>query len=184
MLSALTLSGSIRKQSVNARLAQAMGAILADKGVTVTNINLADYPLDLFNADDERRDGEPAAAVELGELFGNSDMIFLASPEYNGSVSPLMKNTLDWISRQKQFSPFAKATFGLGAASPGKLGGIGGLRHLRDILSSVGALVVPSNIGVGDAGNVLTETGGISDPAVVERAEKMSEMMQSIRRSV
>ncbi len=182
MRNALTLSGSIRSDSLNARLARAFGEKLAQAGANLTHVDLADYPLELFNADLEAQNGEPDNAVALARLFGNADIIFIASPEYNGSVSPLLKNTLDWISRQRTHKPFARATFGIGAASPGSMGGISGLRHLREILGSVGALVIPKTLGVGNAGKVLTESGRFCDPALEERADEIAEMMHSIQR--
>lgn len=182
MLQALTLSGSIRFESKNALLARAMGNKLALAETRVSNINLAEYELSLFNADQERNEGEPENAIKLALMFAGADIIFIASPEYNGSVSPLLKNTIDWISRQK-IAPFQRAIFGIGAASPGKMGGISGLKHLRDILTSVGALVAPASLGVGNASNTLDKTGLIIDGNTNSRADKLVAQLMNISRN-
>ena len=182
MLKAITLSGSIRVDSTNSKLAKAIGEKLSSAGVDVNNIDLADYVLELFNEDSEAANGEPKPAVELAGLFAEADIIFIASPEYNGSLSPLLKNTLDWISRQK-VGPYKHATFGVGAASPGKMGGIGGLGHLREILGKLGALIVPMTFGLGGAFNAFDETGNFADEATSKRADNLVKQLMSISRN-
>ena len=182
MLKALTLSGSVRVESSNSRLAKAIGQKLREKGVDVTNIDLLNFPLELFNEDSEAANGEPDAAVKLAKMFTEAHIIFIASPEYNGSVSPLLKNTIDWISRQKT-GPYKSATFGIGAASPGKMGGVGGLGHLREILNKLGALVVPLTLGVGNSFNAFTENGEFAEDMLDRRADNMVKQLLNIRRS-
>ena len=182
MLKAFTLSGSIRADSTNSRLAQAIGTKLSDAGADVTNIDLADYPLELFNEDSEKANGEPDNAVKLAHMFAEADIIFIASPEYNGSLSPLLKNTIDWISRQK-VKPYSHATFGVGAASPGKMGGVGGIGHLREILGKLGALIVPMSFGLGGAFNAFDEAGNFADEATSKRADNLVKQMLNISRN-
>ena len=182
MLHALTLSGSIRQNSQNTLLAHAMGKKLTQAGAEVKNIDLAEYTLALFNADQERSEGEPENAIKLAQLFSTADIIFIASPEYNGSVSPLLKNTIDWISRQKS-APFQRAIFGIGAASPGKMGGISGLKHLREILTSVGGLIAPASLGVGNATHILGTSALITDEITNNRADKLVSQLMSISRN-
>ncbi len=182
MLQALTLSGSVRFDSQNALLARAMGKKLAQVGAEVNNVDLADYELTLFNADQERSDGEPENAVKLAHLFTKADIIFIASPEYNGSLSPLLKNTIDWISRQK-VAPFRRAIFGIGAASPGKMGGVSGLKHLRDILTSVGGLVAPASLGVGNSSSILDKTSLFMEENTNKRADNLVTQLISISRN-
>jgi chromate reductase, NAD(P)H dehydrogenase (quinone) len=159
-----------------------MGSLLHQAGADVTNIEMAHYPLALFDADFEKTKGEPEAAIALAQLFAGADIIFIASPEYNGSLSPLLKNTLDWISRQR-VKPYSRAIFGVGAASPGKMGGIGGLGHLREILHKLGALVAPVSLGVGNAGDAFDSAGQLNDEATRNRADRLVSQMMGISRS-
>ncbi len=182
MAKALTLSGSIRADSSNSRLAKAIGAKLSAAGADVTNIDLADYTLALFNEDSEAANGEPDAAVTLAQMFAQADVIFIASPEYNGSLSPLLKNTIDWISRQK-VGPYKNATFGVGAASPGKMGGVGGLGHLREILGKLGALIVPMSFGLGGSFNAFDDEGNFADDATSKRADNLVKQLLNISRN-
>ncbi len=182
MLQALTLSGSVRFDSQNALLARAMGKKLALVGAEGNNIDLVDYELALFNADLERSGDQPENAIKLAHLFAKADIIFIASPEYNGSISPLLKNTIDWISRQK-VAPFHRAIFGIGAASPGKMGGVSGLKHLRDILTSVGGLVAPTSLGIGNSSNILDKTGLLMEDNTNKRADNLVTQLISISRN-
>ena len=90
----------------------------------------------------------PESAKRLAEMFLSHDIVFIATPEYNGGITPLIANTIAWISRQKP-SPFRHAIFGIAGVSDGKYATIFGLSHLRDSLSKVGALVVPTLLGIG-----------------------------------
>ncbi|VAW20495.1 hypothetical protein MNBD_ALPHA12-683 [hydrothermal vent metagenome] len=179
MLKAITLSGSIRQNSHNGRLAQLMTAKLSAAGADVLPIDLGAFELPLFNADLESELGQPEAAIILANHFAGSDMVFIASPEYNGSLSPLLKNTIDWISRQKT-TPFDNAVFGIGAASPGKMAGISGLGHLRDILGKLGALVAPVTLGIGNAQSAFDQNGQLSNPAANRRADLLVSQLMNI----
>lgn len=145
---ALTLCGSIRKGSINEVLRQHMSARLREAGVAVTDLSLADYPMPIFNEDIERAGETPAGAGQLAEMFRTHDIVFIASPEYNGGMTPLMVNTIAWVSRQKP-NPFKHAVFGIGGVSNGKYATIFALSHLRDSLSKLGALVAPTLLGIG-----------------------------------
>jgi len=182
MVNALTLSGSIRKNSHNGRLASLMGNKLELAGMQVNNIDLKDYPLALFNADEEEKCKEPEAAIKLADMFAKADIIFIASPEYNGSLSPLLKNTLDWISRQR-VKPYSRAVFGIGAASPGKMGGVAGLGHLRDILNRLGGLVIPTSLGVGNATSAFDENGQMVDVLALKRANDLIRQLTAVSRN-
>lgn len=163
MATALTLSGSIRKGSYNVILQHYVGKKLSEAGVTVTNLNLADYPMPIFSEDLEP-DHVPEAAGVLAEMFGKADIIFIASPENNSGTTALIKNAIDWLSRQKH-GQWRHAVFGIGAVSSGKYGGVVGIQHLRDSLSKLGGLLAPTLLGVGpaegafDADGVPTEEG-------------------------
>lgn len=171
MKTALTLSGSIRRGSFNRVLQLHVGRQLKEAGVAVTELDLADFPMPIFNEDLEP-DNVPEAAGRLAELFRSHDIVFLASPEYNGGVPPLVVNTITWLSRQKP-SPFRHAVFGIGGVSSGKYGTIWSLSHLRDSLSKVGTLVVPTLLGIGPAETAFDEKGDPTEPAIIRKIDQM-----------
>lgn len=181
MLKALTLSGSTRAGSANFALSRLMGAKLAALGAHVDNINLHDYPLPLFDADLEKAQGEPENALKLAEMFAAADIIFIASPEYNNSLSPLLKNTIDWISRQKN-NPYKRAIFGMGSVSSGQLSGVVCLSHLRDILAKLGALMAPTSLSVGNAQTAFDDDGELSNPVQQARSNQLAEQLMTISR--
>jgi len=94
----LVFAGSIRTASFNARLAALAVKELASLNADVTRISLVDYPLPIFHGDIEAEQGTPANALKLKRMFGIHHGVFIASPEYNASITPLLKNTLDWVS--------------------------------------------------------------------------------------
>lgn len=156
----LVFSGSIRTGSFNTKLAKSAIKVLAEQGAEVTEISLADYPLPIMNQDLEEEKGVPENAVKLARLFQAHDGLFIACPEYNASIPPLLKNTLDWISRVKSdangdIKAFPGLYVGLGAASPGALGGIRGLYHVRAVLMTVGAQVVSEQASIAAAHNAF-----------------------------
>ena len=171
MKTALTFSGSIRKGSVNKTLQAYMDRKLAEAGVAVNSVDLSDFPMPIFNEDLEP-DGVPEAAVRMAELWRSHDIIFIASPEYNGGLTPLLVNTITWVSRQRP-SPFRHANFGIGGVSSGKYGTIWGLSHLRESLTKVGALVVPTLLGIGPAEQALDDKGDFVEPAIIKKVEQM-----------
>lgn len=171
MTSALTLSGSIRQGSYNRVLQRHVGRKLGDAGVAVTEIDLGDFDMPIFNEDLEA-EHTPEAARRLAALFVSHDIVFVASPEYNGGASPLIVNTVTWLSRQKP-SPFRHAVFGIGGVSSGKYGTIWGLSHLRESLTKLGTLVVPTLLGIGPAESAFDERGEPSEPAIIRKVEQI-----------
>ena len=171
MKTALTLSGSIRKGSYNRVLQQHVGRKLAKAGVEVREIDLGDFPMPVFNEDFEP-DRVPEAAGRLAELWRSHDIVFIASPEYNGGLSPLLVNTVTWLSRQRP-SPFRHAVFGIGGVSSGKYGTIWGLSHLRESLTKVGTLVVPTLLGIGPAEEAFDANGNPVEPAIIRKVDQI-----------
>jgi chromate reductase len=171
MKTALTLSGSIRKGSYNRVLQQHMGRKLTEAGVKVTEIDLGDFEMPIFNEDLEP-DHVPEAAVTLAEMWRSHDIVFIATPEYNGGVPPLLVNTVTWLSRQKP-SPFRHAVFGIGGVSSGKYGTIWSLSHLRDSLTKVGTLIVPTLLGIGPSETAFDEKGDPVEPAIIHKVGPM-----------
>lgn len=161
---AITLCGSLRKDSINEILRRHMSAKLREAGVAVTDLSLADFGMPMFNEDLEA-EHTPDTAVRLAELFRTRDIVLIVTPEYNGGITPLIANTLAWVSRQKP-SPFRHAIFGIGGVSNGKYATIFSLSHLRDSLSKVGALVAPTLLGLGPAPDVFDADGNPNEPGI------------------
>jgi NAD(P)H-dependent FMN reductase len=174
----LFFAGSTREGSLNRKLAEAARSIAADRGHEAHIISLSDYDMPIYNGDLEKREGPPEAAFQLMELMKNYQGIFIASPEYNASVTPLLKNTIDWLSRAEgrvdpPGSLFKTRAFGIGSASNGVYGGMRSLITLRQVLtiSSIGAIVIPEQVAVGGASTAFDENGAL----VSERPRKMLE---------
>ncbi|WP_108396797.1 NADPH-dependent FMN reductase [Devosia submarina] len=171
MPTALTLSGSIRQGSFNKSLQAHMDRQLGTAGVSVSSIDLSDFPMPIFNEDLEA-EHTPNAAPQLAELWRTHDIIFIATPEYNGGLPPLLVNTVTWLSRQKP-SPFRYAVFGIGGVSSGKYGTIWGLSHLRESLTKMGALVVPTLLGIGPAEQAFDQEGNPVEPGIIRKIDQM-----------
>jgi chromate reductase, NAD(P)H dehydrogenase (quinone) len=165
-LTAITMCGSLRKGSINEVLRRHMSGKLREAGVAVTDLDLADFPMPIFNQDIEDAGETPEAAKRLADLFRTNDIIFIATPEYNGGVTPLVANMLAWVSRQGKPSPFRHAIFGIGGVSNGKYGTIFSLSHLRDTLSKVGALVAPTLLGIGPYPDVFDADGNPNEASI------------------
>lgn len=155
---AITICGSLRKDSINEHLRRHMSAKLGEAGVIVTDLDLRQFEMPIFNQDIEDAGETPEAAKRLAELFRSHDIVLIISPEYNGGVTPLIANLVSWVSREKP-NPFKHAVFGIGGMSDGKYATIFALSHLRDTLSKIGALVVPTLLGLGPYPDVLDEDG-------------------------
>lgn len=153
MTKLLIFAGSARKASTNKKLA-ALAASTAEKaGAEVTLIDLADFDMPIYNGDIEAASGLPENARRLKKLFVEHDGFFIASPEYNSSISPLLKNALDWISRphtenEPGLWAFSGKIAALGSVAPGALGGLRGLVALRMMLGNIGVTVVPTQVAV------------------------------------
>ncbi len=164
----LVLPGSVKSTSVNVKLADAAQLTLAHCGADVTRVSLLDYPLPLVNEDLKSEKGIPEPAMKLGRMIAAHDGVFIASPEYNGSIPPLLKNAVDWISListdgDAVLKPWHDRYVALGAASPGRLGGIRSLAHLRAVMVDVGAQVISQQVSVPNAREAFDEHGAVKD---------------------
>lgn len=165
----LFLSGSARDASFNKKLAQLGHRIADTKGIPSAFADLADYPMPLYNGDDEAADGPPENAIKLKALMALHDGILVTSPEYNASIPALLKNTLDWVSRVRSdgdtpLDVFKTRVFALGSASPGGMGGLRGLNAVRTVLEmGLGALVLPEQFAVPRAMTAFDEAGALKD---------------------
>jgi NAD(P)H-dependent FMN reductase len=164
----LAFAGSTRSGSHNFRLLLVAVDGARHAGADVTVLDLNDYPLPLFNEDLEREQGTPENATKLKQLFVAHHGLLIASPEYNSSITPLLKNTIDWVSRAAEgeapLAAYRGKVAALMAASPGGLGGLRGLVHVRSILSNIGVLVLPDQIAVSRAFEAFDDQGQLKDP--------------------
>lgn len=176
----LFIAGSARTGSLNKKLAQ-LGATIAEaNGIVSTLADLGDYPMPLYNGDDEASGAVPDNARKLLALLAAHNGIFIASPEYNASISPLLKNAIDWVSRIRDgagpgssgagLDVFQSRLFALGAAAAGGMGGIRGLVAVRNVLEmGLNALVLPDQMLVPRAASAFDEHGHLVDRDAQER---------------
>lgn len=166
----LAFAGSARRDSFNKKLIRIGVRGAENAGAKVTLVDLADYPLPLFDQDVESSAGMPENAQKLLALFKSHTGLMISSPEYNSSITPLLKNTLDWVSRKNGADPgligFQGKTAVLMSASPGALGGLRGLVHLRSILGNIGVLVLPDQRAVSQAADAFDEQGNLRDAKI------------------
>jgi chromate reductase len=165
----LVFAGSVRTSSYNARLAALAAKELALAGADVTHISLADYPMPLYDGDLELKSGPPANAVKLKQMISAHRGVLIVSPEYNASITPLLKNTLDWISRVRErneppLAAYRNRVFALAAASNGGYGGMRSLLALRQVLEmGCGALVIPEQVAVSHVSAAFDEVDNLKD---------------------
>lgn len=169
MVKLLFFAGSVRKDSMNKKLAKLAAAMARQAGAEVTLVDLADYEMPLYDGDLEATLGVPENALKLKQLFSEHAGFFIASPEYNSSIPPLLKNSLDWISRphgenEPSLIAYRGKVAALGAVSPGGLGGIRGLVPLRMMLGNIGVTVAPSQVAIGFGGEAFDAEGELKDP--------------------
>jgi NAD(P)H-dependent FMN reductase len=188
----LVLPGSTRTGSHNVRLAALAAKELTLLDVDVTRISLADYPLPIYEADFDARAGQPANAVKLKQMIMANHGVFIASPEYSASVTPLLKNAIDWVSRVRErgdptYAAFKGRVFAISSASPGRAGGLRSLMALRQILElGCGALVIPEQVTIQRADTAFDEMDNITDTAIANQLrtqlERLVEMARALAR--
>jgi NAD(P)H-dependent FMN reductase len=168
----IAISGSTRADSLNGKLLQfAKG--LAPEGFEIEILNLKDFPMPFYDGDYEDENGLPENAMKLKEIFAMADGLLFASPEYNSSVSAILKNTLDWLSRPGgTHNPFADKFALITAASPSASGGIRGLYHLESILQNFGVFVLPDKFALREAHNMFEESGNIKEPILAKQLKR------------
>ncbi len=176
MTKILAFAGSARRDSFNKKLVAVAAQQARSLGAEVTLIDLADFPLPLYDGDLEESAGMPENASKLIDLMVDHDALLISCPEYNGSITPLLKNTIDWISRPSGnhagLAAYQRKIAGLLSASPGGLGGMRGLVHVRAILSGIGVLVVPGDVSVGSAHQVFGPDGALTDEKLASRLDR------------
>lgn len=181
----LVFAGSARRESLNKKLARAAAEAARAAGGEVTFVDLDDYPMPVYHGDLEAAQGMPENARRLRELFIAHDAFLIASPENNQSVTSLLKNTLDWLSRgvgdgkgaNSGLAPYRGKVAGLLGATPGPWGTVRGMAHLRQILSGLGVLVLANVVALPRADEAFDEAGKLKD-------ERMSRTVQELAKAV
>lgn len=176
-LKILAFAGSAREGSFNKKLIKVAVGGARKAGADVTLIDLADYRFPLYDGDLESKEGLPGKAKELKKMMMEHDGFLIASPEYNSSISGVLKNAIDWVSRPEKDDPISLCAFrgksaALMSASPGHLGGLRGLVTLRSILENIYCLVVPEQVTISNAMEAFNEDGQFKDIAVEEKVLK------------
>jgi chromate reductase len=165
--SVLVIAGSTRTEAFSKQLARAAARSIDQAGGTATLVDLRDYPLPLYDGDLEASIGLPEQALRLRELMLRHQALLVATPEYNASIPAVLKNAIDWVSRPHAPEPGVSAyrdkVAALLSSSPGALGGLRGLVHLRQILQNVGCLVITEQFALGNAGAAFDADGNLAD---------------------
>ena len=139
---------------------------------------MRDFPLPLYDGDLENSQGAPENATRLYKLLKEHQGLLLACPEYNSSITAVLKNTIDWVSRPRADDPplaaFTGTTVALMSASPGALGGMRGLVHVRAILSSIGMFVLPDQVSVPKAHEVFDDAGNMTNERLANKVTSLA----------
>lgn len=190
----LVFAGSVRSGAYSGRTADIAQKQLALQGADVTRISLADYPLPIMDEDLEERDGVPENAYKLARLIDTHDALLIATPEYNGSMPPLLKNTIDWVSRVRsdggrRLQPFLGKLVAICSSSEGHFAGIRSANHLRAVLSHIQMEVISPQVSVPRGGEAFDDNGDFREErlrkgmerlcqALIERAIMMSRRVE------
>lgn len=182
----LVIPGSLRSGSHNSRLAALAAKELALAEAEVTCISLEDYPLPLFDAEAVAESAPLQHAVQLQRMLAAHQGVFITSPESSASVTPLVKNAIDWLSRvrgETNYAAFKDRVFAIGAASSGPGGGMRSLMALRQILElGCGALVIPEQISVANAGQAFDDVDNLKDEALAAELKALARRLVELAR--
>ncbi len=179
----LAFAGSTRGESFNKKLVQIAVKGAREAGAEVTLIDLKDFPLPLFDQDLEAEHGMPENGAKLKRLFIEHDGLLISAPEYNSSITAVLKNAIDWASRPAPNEPPLVAYRGKAAAlmssSPGALGGLRGLVHIRSILGNIGVIVLPDQVAVPKAQDAFLPDGSLADAKQQAGVEALGKTLTS-----
>lgn len=179
----LLFAGSIRKGAYSGKVADCAQKELATQGAEVTRISLADYPLPIMDEDLEEEKGIPENAYKLARLMASNDAILICTPEYNGSMPPLLKNTIDWVSRiskdtnGKPLKPYPGKVVGICSSSNGHFAGIRSANHLRAVLSHIQMEVIAPQVSVPNGAEAFDEDGEFKDERLRKGMHRLCETL-------
>lgn len=184
----LAFAGSAREASWNKMLVRVAAEGAREAGADVTVLDLRDYPLPLFDEDLETTGGEPENAKRLKQIFAAHQGLLISCPEYNSSITPLLKNTIDWLSRagpgEKGLACITGKTAALMSASPGALGGLRGLVVVRMLLGNIGVTVLPAQVAVAKAREAFDGHGQLRDPKQQESIRGLGAALTGVLRKL
>jgi len=173
----LAFAGSTRTDSFNKKLVKIAATGAMEGGADVTVIDLRDFAMPLYDGDLEQQQGLPSNAKKLKDLMLSHPGLLISAPEYNSSISGVLKNTIDWVSRpsagEESLACFKGKVAGIMSASPGGLGGLRGLVHVRAILENISVLVIPDQIAVGKAHEVFNADGTLKDKKQEDQVKRI-----------
>lgn len=182
----LAFAGSTREASYNKQLVKIAAEGARAAGAEVTYLDLRDIPMPLYDEDLEATEGIPENARKFKELMMAHRGLLIASPEYNGSLTAVFKNAIDWASRPLPGEPplalscFRDKVAVIMSASPGGLGGLRGLTHVRTILSGIGVLVLPDQKAIPTAYEAFDGDGRLKDPKQQEVVEQLGSKLATV----
>jgi len=175
MTNILAFCGSARRESLNQRVLSRLVKLAEEHGAAVSTLDLRALSIPIYDGDLEANEGLPAGAGELRQAMIDADGLMIGCPEYNGFITPLLVNALDWASRSAEarpdLSPFRDKIVLISSASPGGFGGMRSAGHLRTMLSGIGSFVLPVNFAVPSAHDAFAEDGGFADEGLARRAD-------------
>ncbi|GAA2854922.1 NAD(P)H-dependent FMN reductase [Aminobacter niigataensis] len=174
----LVFAGSTRTGAYSGRTADCAQKELALQGADVTRISLADYELPLMNEDLEEQEGVPENALKLARLIDMHDAVLIATPEYNGSMPPLLKNAIDWVSRVSRdgttrLRPYPDKLVAICSSSDGHFAGIRSATHLRAVLSHIQMDVISPQVSVPHGGQAFDENGDFREERLRKGMERL-----------
>lgn len=173
----LAFAGSTRIDSFNKKLVKVATIGAMENGADVTVIDLRDFAMPLYDGDLEQKEGIPSNARKLKDLMLSHQGFLISSPEYNSSISGVLKNTIDWASRpsegEEPLACFKGKVAGIMSASPGGLGGLRGLVHVRAILENISVLVIPEQIAIAKAHEVFNSDDTLKDKKQEEQVKRI-----------
>ena len=180
----LAFAGSTRKDSWNKKLIAIADAAARQAGGEVTLVDLAEYPMPLYDGDLEKNEGIPPNGKKFKELLKSHHGLLISAPEYNSSITGVLKNAIDWASRPEPNEPglvaFIGKVAGLMAASPGALGGLRGLVHVRAILGNIQVLVIPEQFTIASAHEAFNPDGSLKDEKKQATLEGIAKKVVSV----
>jgi chromate reductase, NAD(P)H dehydrogenase (quinone) len=188
-LKILVIPGSLRTGSLNVKLAAATAYQFAQAGADVTRISLGDFPLPIYDGDLQKKSGVPKNAINLKRMIGTHHGVLIVTPEYNSSVPPLVKNTIDWLTRVQEAHEvrgqiFRERPFAIAAASQSRLGGTRCLAALRLILSACHASVIPNQLALSFAAEAYDDMDRLKHPPDIEALDALVRQLIDVSQSM
>lgn len=173
----LAFAGSARADSFNKKLVHISAEGARAAGAEVTELDFRDLPMPLYDGDLEASEGLPENVKSFKDLLMAHQGLLIAAPEYNSSITPLLKNAIDWASRpgpdEAPLACFEGKVAALMSTSPGGLGGLRGLVHVRSILGNCKVLVLPDQVAVPSAFGAFDSDGVLSDAKQQDSVERL-----------